>query len=105
MNCDYVRQYYNVPAEIGRRIRASGKIGTIVADRGHYIGVNLDSDKPSRILNYHPTDGVEYLDELKTPRKASRGSERYRRYLDVGECFQSFIHFCRYEDARERGML
>jgi len=104
MNCEYVRQYYGVPAEIGRRVLVSGKLGTIAGDRGHYIGVNLDSDKPSRILNYHPTDGVEYLDEIKPPRKPSRSAARYQRYLEVGECFESFLHFLRYEDARERNL-
>ncbi|MBB4055112.1 hypothetical protein FHY08_001044 [Pseudomonas koreensis] len=34
-NCEYVRQHYQVPAEIGRRVIAYGKPGVILADRGH----------------------------------------------------------------------
>lgn len=61
MNCEYVRQHYHVPACIGRRVMVYGKPGIIAEDRGHYIGVNLDTDKPSAVNNYHPTDEVEYL--------------------------------------------
>lgn len=46
MNCEYVRAHYNVPAEIGRRVVVDGKPGIITSDRGHYIGVNFDADKP-----------------------------------------------------------
>ena len=35
------------------------------------------------------------------PPKLSRAKLRYRRYLDCGECFESFIAFCRYDAARE----
>lgn len=40
-NCPYVWQYYQVPAEIGRRVIAYDKTGVILADRGYYIGVVL----------------------------------------------------------------
>jgi hypothetical protein len=56
MNCEYVRQYYGVPACIGRRVMVYSKPGIIAEDRGNYIGVNLDTDKPGRVSNYHPTD-------------------------------------------------
>jgi hypothetical protein len=56
-NCAYVRQHYQVPAEIGRRVIAYGKPGVILADRGHYIGVVLDEATKKRIANYHPTHG------------------------------------------------
>lgn len=102
MPFEYVQNYYGVPAVIGRRVRCCGKPGTIVADRGHYIGVNLDSEKPSRITNYHPVDGVEYLDEITTPRKPSRGALRYQRYLEYGDMFESFIQFCRWDAQPER---
>lgn len=103
MNCEYVREHYGVPACIGRRVTVYGEPGIIVADHGNYIGVNFDHDKPSRVLNAHPTDGVVYL-EMGVPRKMSRGAARYQRYLEVGECFESFLHFLRYEDAREKGI-
>jgi hypothetical protein len=53
-NGEYVRQHYNVPAEVGRRVIANGEPGVIMANRGHYIGVILDSDPKKRIRNYHP---------------------------------------------------
>ncbi len=83
MSCEYVRQYYKVPAEIGRRVKVyDGKEGIIAEDRGHYIGVNLDTDKPGVVHNYHPTDGVEYLG-MGTVRKLTRSQQNYRDYLNT----------------------
>lgn len=81
MNCEYVREYYRVPACINRRVIAYGKPGMIVKDRGHYIGINLDEDKPGVVNNYHPTDGIEYLG-MGEPRKITRAQKRYQEYLD-----------------------
>jgi len=75
MNCEYVREYYRVQACIGRRVTVGGKPGVIAKDRGHYIGVNFDSDKPTVIMNVRPTSGVEYLDMGKI-RKMSRLQKR-----------------------------
>ena len=72
-----------------------GKPGIIAADRGHYIGVSFDSDKPGRISNAHPIDGVEYL-EMGTVRRLTRAQERYQRYEASSECWESFLHFLRY---------
>ena len=58
---EYVRNRYHVPAEKGRRVRAYGKIGTVVRAFGHYIGILIDGEK--RTGQYHPVDGIEYLDE------------------------------------------
>ncbi len=80
MACEYVREYYGVPAEIGRRVVVGGKPGIIAEDRGHYIGVNLDQDKPGVVCNVHPTDDVEYL-EIGVIRKMTRSQQRYRDYL------------------------
>lgn len=65
-NCAYVRQHYQVPAEIGRRVIAYGKPGVILADRGHYIGVVLDEDPKKRISNYHPTHEIQYGELVDT---------------------------------------
>jgi hypothetical protein len=101
-NCQYIRDTYGVPVEIGRRVTVYGKPGIIVADRGHYIGVNFDLDKPGKICNAHPTDQVVYL-EMGKIRKMTRSQERYQKYLGVSECFESFWEFLRYEsDNRER---
>lgn len=101
MNCDYIRSYYQVPAYIGRRVIVYGEPGIIAADRGNYIGVNLDKDKPGVIDNYHPTDGVEYLGMGKI-RKASKGRERYLRYLEYGDGFDSFLDYCRWDAGAGR---
>ena len=80
MNCEYVCNYYKVPACIGRRVVVYGKPGIIYEDRGSYIGVNFDSDKPGMISNAHPTDGVEY-GEMGTLRKMTPSQKRYRDYI------------------------
>jgi hypothetical protein len=98
MSCEYVRRYYGMPAKIGRRVVIGGKPGIIAADRGHYIGVNFDSDKPGVIHNAHPTSEVRYLG-MSTPRKPTRSQLRYLRYLDVADCYESFAHYLRASDS------
>lgn len=83
MAFDYVRQHYNVPAEIGRRVTVNGRPGVIAADRGHYLGVNFDDDKPGVIHNAHPTWKVEY-GEMGGVRRMTASQQRYRDYLDNG---------------------
>jgi hypothetical protein len=101
MNCEYVKNYYKVPAEIGRRVMVDGRRGIIAADRGHYLGVNFDSAKPGVIANVHPTSNVEYL-EMGEIRKPSRGAARAARYHEYGDGFRSFIDFCRWDADPER---
>lgn len=72
---EYIQNYYNVPAELGRRVIVNGKPGIIAEDRGHYIGVNFDHDKPGVISNCHPTWEVEYLD-IGSIRKLTRSQQR-----------------------------
>ncbi len=98
----YIQKYYGVPAEFGRRVEIdSYGPGIIVEDRGNYIGVNLDKDKPSVVKSFHPTCGVEY-GEMGKPRPLTRGQKRYLRYLSYGDGFQSFIDFCRWDAEPER---
>ncbi len=80
MNCEYVQNMYGVPACIGRRICFKGRHGTIAEDRGHYIGVNFDDDKPGSVFNLHPTWKVEY-GEMGTVRKPSRSQQRYKNFI------------------------
>lgn len=80
MNCEYVSQYYGVPACIGRRVVAYGKPGIIAEDRGNYIGITLDSEKPGTVNNYHPIDGIEYR-EMGKVRPMSRSQRRYQEYV------------------------
>lgn len=93
---EYVIEYYNVPACRGRRIIHRGNPGIIAEDRGNYIGVNFDEDKPGVIHNVHPTDEVEYLGMGKI-RKKTRSQARYQRYLRFGDCFDSFKDFLIHE--------
>lgn len=94
MSLEYVRDYYRVPAVIGRRVTVYGKPGIISADRGHYIGVTLDSDKPYVVRNAHPTDGVTY-GELGCLRTLTRSQRRYRAYLEVADLYENFAHWLR----------
>lgn len=101
MSCEYVREYYGVPAVIGRRVVVYGEPGIIAEDRGHYIGVNLDRDKPGVIVNAHPTSEVQY-GEMGVIRKMTRSQARYKRFLEYGECFSTFVDFCRWDAEPER---
>ncbi len=92
MNCEYVQEYYGVPACIGRRIIFKGRSGIIAEDRGHYIGVNFDTDKPGIIFNIHPTDNVVY-GELGKIRKMKQGQQQYQDYLKVADCYDNFAAF------------
>ena len=81
-NFEYVRNYYKVPAEYGRRVVVDGKPGIIIKDCGAQIGVAFD-DGPAHIAAYcHPTWHVEYGD-IGTPRKITASQLRYQEYLDA----------------------
>jgi len=81
---DYIKSYYGVPADIGRRIIMDGRQGIIAADRGNYLGVNFDDDEPEVICNAHPTWKVEYLDmgviRVVKPKKLTRSQKRYQEF-------------------------
>ncbi len=96
MSCEYVREYYGVPACIGRLVKVDGKPGIIAEDRGNYIGVNFDEDKPGSISNAHPTWKVEYGDMGKI-RKMTKAQKRYQRFLEFGDSFDDFMHYCRWD--------
>lgn len=102
MKFNYVRSYYGVPACYGRRVLAYGESGVIAKDMGNYIGILLDKDVPNNINPYHPTDGIEYLDEIVKVRKPTRSQERYMRFLEFGDCFDSFIDFCRWDCLKSK---
>jgi len=101
VNCEYAQQYYGVPASIGRRVVVNGRHGVIAKDCGHHIGVNFDDEKPGSISPCHPTWEVEYLGMGKV-RKMTRSQKRYQRFREFGDCFDSFIDFCRWHDSPER---
>jgi hypothetical protein len=98
MGCDYARLQYGVPAEIGRRVTVCGRPGIIAADRGHYIGVNLDADAPGVIKNAHPTWEVVY-GEMGRVRLPTRSARRYQEYIEA-DCAESFGEWLRIRDRK-----
>lgn len=101
-NCEYVRQHYGVPACIGRRVLANGKPGTIVEDRGHYIGVMLDGER--RVGNHHPTWEMQYGEMAEKMPKRPRPTN-YDRYLDeeYPDSFHEYLGINRpYREQRVR---
>lgn len=60
MSCQYIKDRYHVPADVGRRVIVNGRPGVIAEDRGHYIGVHFDDSPTGMILNAHPTWEVQY---------------------------------------------
>lgn len=67
MSFDYIRKYYNVPAERGRQVTCYGERGVIVGADGHYLCVVIDGDKSEEERRYHPTDKVEYGEIVDVP--------------------------------------
>lgn len=96
MSCEYVRDHYGVPAEIGRRVVVNGNPGIIVEYRGHYIGVNFDCDKPNVVKNAHPTWKVEYLG-IGTIRRMTRSQARWQRYQHLRDIYDNFRQFLKDE--------
>ena len=96
MSCEYVREYYGVPARVNMRITYKGEGGIIWKDGGNYVCVCMDSDKPGVTGNIHPTDeNLKYL-EMGEPRKMTRSQRRYQEYLDscyydAGDSFATFL--------------
>ena len=99
MNCEYVRENYNVPAEIGRIINYKGRKGVISEDRGNYIGVTFYDEKPGTVSNFHPTtEGMTY-EGMGKVRAMTRSQKRYQDYLhsEVSESFHEWIKYRMYE--------
>lgn len=86
MAFEHIIKHYGVPAEIGRRVIVDGEPGVIAEDRGDYIGVLFDSQKPNSIVNCHPTWEVEYQG-MGEVRKMTRSQKRYQDYLKAQEWY------------------
>jgi hypothetical protein len=78
---EYIKNYYNVPADIGRRVTVYGDAGIIVEDRGHYLGVNFDKHKATDVRSVHPTDEVVY-GEMGKRRKLTASQKRYAEFCN-----------------------
>ena len=81
MSCEYVRDYYKVPAELGRLVDYGDRSGVIAEDRGNYVGVNFNDCKPGDITNIHSRDpNLSYLGMGKI-RSMTRSQKRYHDYI------------------------
>jgi len=94
---EYVRKYYNVPACTGRAVIVGGKPGVIAEDRGSYIGVLFDEDKPNVIMPCHPTSQVEYGGMVPV-RQMTRSQKRYQNFLrlDLDITFFEYLKDLKY---------
>lgn len=90
---EYIQQYYKVPACIGRGVTIDGKPGIITEDRGNYIGVTLDEQKPGTVGTYHPTDPSVVYGEMRTIRPMTKAQARYRAFKDAEWFHGTFIEF------------
>lgn len=61
MSIEYIRSYYNVPAQRGMRVVADGKPAEIRGARGQYLRLLLDGDQ--HLTTWHPTWRIEYQEE------------------------------------------
>lgn len=93
---EYIQDNYGVPARVGRRVKYTdskgSREGTIIGNYGHYLKIWMDGDKKPHGV-YHPTDSIEYLGMADKLPKMTRSQERYARYREVADCFDSFRQF------------
>jgi hypothetical protein len=81
-NCEYICEYYGVPAQLNREVEYKGQRGIIIEDRGNYIGVNFYNDKPTSVMSIHPADdNLKYL-SMGKPRKITQSQARYQEYIN-----------------------
>jgi len=93
---NYTQEHYGVPSDIGRIIAYNGRQGVISEDRGHYVGVTFDDEKPGTVGNFHPTtEGLEYLGMGKV-RPMTRSQQRYKDFIraDTDQTFSEWMGFC-----------
>jgi len=94
-NCEYVRNYYGVPARIGLLVVYNDKKGQIYKDGGAYISVNFDSDKAGVCKNIHPIDpNLVYTDKVLPLRKMTHSQKHYQDWLN----FDDGLSFAEYMD-------
>lgn len=93
---EYIRKMYDVPARVDCRVAMDGKPGTITGARGAHILVEF-YDNPGISFPCHPEWSMEYNVNIPSPPRAKKrkiaAKERYRSYLAVAECYDSFRHF------------
>lgn len=45
---------------------------------------------------------TSHLDSQPKPKPQSRSQQRYRRYLEFGDCFRTFLDFCYWDAEKQR---
>lgn len=103
MKLEYIQRTCGVPAEIGRRVKMDGRPGIIAADRGNYVGVNFDADKPGVIKNCHPVWKMEY-GEMGTLRPMTRSQKRYQEFLSADSGL-TFFEFLKWRHANKERLV
>ncbi len=96
MDFQYIKQRYQVAAEMHREVIVDGKKGVITKDMGNYIGVNFYDNQTPDPLPCHPTWEVQYLDTFNSNppiKKITRSQRRYKDYLsdDSGLSFKEWL--------------
>lgn len=84
MEFEYIKNRYNVPAEIHREVIVNGKKGVITKDMGNYIGVNFYDNVTADSLPCHPTWEVNYLETFNPNppiKKLTASQKRYREFI------------------------
>lgn len=46
--------------------------------------------------------GIAIIGEIKKPVKISKSKQRYQRYLEYGDMFDNFLHFCYWDADKSR---
>lgn len=93
---EYVKNHYGVDAQLGMDINFNGDRGIITEDKGHYIGVTFDKDKPGTISSVHPADDLlKFTGKFRKIRKMTRSQANYQEYLrsEVDCSFAEWMRF------------
>lgn len=80
----YIKDTYDVPADMFREVMIDGKKGVITEDKGHYLGVTFYHN--SLTLPCHPTWRTEYLETFNlVPLKPKnhKAKARYCHFLSL----------------------
>lgn len=80
MSLKYIREYYKVPADLGRKVKvkAVDKFGVIIGSHDMYVIVRMARDSRGREFTFHPSD-LEYLEMDENMRRLLEMIEREKR--------------------------
>ena len=82
MRLEYIKDHYGVDISLGMEVEFNGDTGVVTADRGHYVGVTFDKDKPGAMSNIHPTDeAIKFTGRVRKIRGMTRPQRNYQGYL------------------------